>query len=90
MEDFNDWEKNIYFNCSSPSTEKCGVPFSCCKASPDVSFVCFYFGYFQFTVRIGIDLVRTPVVGSLLLTLQELGGVFGLLVTQEPGTLTDP
>ncbi|CAH1793916.1 unnamed protein product [Owenia fusiformis] len=26
-----DWESNIYFNCSSPSREKCGVPFSCCQ-----------------------------------------------------------
>lgn len=27
---YKDWELNIYFNCSSPSVEKCGVPFSCC------------------------------------------------------------
>lgn len=27
---YRDWEQNIYFNCSSPSVEKCGVPFSCC------------------------------------------------------------
>jgi len=30
VEDYNDWESNIYFNCSSPSRERCGVPFSCC------------------------------------------------------------
>ena len=30
IEDYNDWDANVYFNCSSPSREKCGVPFSCC------------------------------------------------------------
>lgn len=27
---YKDWENNVYFNCSSPSVERCGVPFSCC------------------------------------------------------------
>lgn len=27
----NDWDFNMYFNCSAKTTEKCGVPFSCCK-----------------------------------------------------------
>lgn len=26
-----DWSKNEYFNCSSPSVERCGVPYSCCN-----------------------------------------------------------
>lgn len=27
---YMDWGKNEYFNCSSPSVEHCGVPYSCC------------------------------------------------------------
>lgn len=30
-----DWGKNEYFNCSSPSAEKCGVPYSCCINATD-------------------------------------------------------
>ena len=36
-----DWDRNIYFNCSSAevgSREACGVPFSCCKPQPNVNF----------------------------------------------------
>ncbi|KAJ0170737.1 hypothetical protein K1T71_013509 [Dendrolimus kikuchii] len=34
---YMDWSKNEYFNCSSPSVEKCGVPFSCCINATDIS-----------------------------------------------------
>lgn len=30
VETYDDWDANIYFNCTSPSREKCGVPYSCC------------------------------------------------------------
>lgn len=30
-ETYNNWQQNIYFNCSSPGAEACGVPFSCCR-----------------------------------------------------------
>lgn len=35
----NDWNLNIYFNCTdlNPSRERCGVPFSCCVRDPAVS-----------------------------------------------------
>ncbi|KAL3252372.1 hypothetical protein MRX96_017690 [Rhipicephalus microplus] len=31
---FRDWNANMYFNCSraNPSSERCSVPYSCCKA----------------------------------------------------------
>eukprot|EP00795_Rhopilema_esculentum_P005006 gene5006-111_t len=31
IDTYDDWESNIYFNCSSPGAEACGVPYSCCK-----------------------------------------------------------
>ncbi|XP_041362438.1 tetraspanin-5-like [Gigantopelta aegis] len=31
IQSYNDWEFNMYFNCTSPGVEACGVPFSCCK-----------------------------------------------------------
>ncbi|XP_052779797.1 tetraspanin-17-like [Mya arenaria] len=34
--DYRDWEMNIYFNCTSPGGEACGVPFSCCKPTDAV------------------------------------------------------
>eukprot|EP00112_Aurelia_sp_Birch-Aquarium-sp1_P007472 Seg1815.3 transcript_id=Seg1815.3/GoldUCD/mRNA.D3Y31 product=Tetraspanin-33 protein_id=Seg1815.3/GoldUCD/D3Y31 len=30
LQGYDDWEMNIYFNCSSPGSEACGVPYSCC------------------------------------------------------------
>lgn len=39
LKDYNDWEQNIYFNCSSPGVEKCGVPFSCCQPNNEFAVV---------------------------------------------------
>lgn len=36
-EGYMDWSKNEYFNCTSPSVEHCGVPFSCCINATDLS-----------------------------------------------------
>ncbi|XP_050057110.1 tetraspanin-14-like isoform X2 [Aphis gossypii] len=36
-EGYIDWSKNEYFNCTSPSVEKCGVPYSCCINATDIS-----------------------------------------------------
>lgn len=41
-EGYIDWSKNEYFNCTSPSVEKCGVPYSCCINATDIS-VCVTF-----------------------------------------------
>ncbi|XP_022079962.1 tetraspanin-5-like [Acanthaster planci] len=40
-----DWEKNIYFNCSSPARSKCSVPYSCCQADPVADVVNYQCGY---------------------------------------------
>lgn len=32
---YEDWRSNIYFNCSSPGAEACGVPRTCCKTEED-------------------------------------------------------
>ncbi|GJQ76057.1 hypothetical protein Trydic_g18108 [Trypoxylus dichotomus] len=36
-EGYMDWSKNEYFNCTSPSVEHCGVPFSCCINATDIA-----------------------------------------------------
>ncbi|KAM6091420.1 tetraspanin-14 isoform 2-T2 [Theristicus caerulescens] len=43
----DDWDFNIYFNCSSESKsrEKCGVPFSCCIPDPAQKVVNTQCGY---------------------------------------------
>lgn len=48
-EGYDDWEQNIYFNCSSPGVESCGVPFSCCQPSDEFVVV---------NVQCGFDIRR--------------------------------
>ncbi|KAM4890521.1 tetraspanin-10 [Sylvia borin] len=31
LESYRDWESNLYFNCSAPGVQACGVPASCCQ-----------------------------------------------------------
>ncbi len=35
IDSYEDWQWNIYFNCSSPGVEACGVPKTCCKKEED-------------------------------------------------------
>ncbi|XP_077109500.1 tetraspanin-10 [Ranitomeya variabilis] len=30
VQSYHDWTSNLYFNCSSPGVNSCGVPYSCC------------------------------------------------------------
>ncbi|XP_014253246.1 tetraspanin-33-like [Cimex lectularius] len=34
---YMDWSSNEYFNCSSPSREQCGVPYSCCINATNIA-----------------------------------------------------
>ncbi|XP_077999456.1 tetraspanin-17-like [Glandiceps talaboti] len=41
----NDWDINMYFNCSSPAASACGVPYSCCvpdETSDVINYQCGY------------------------------------------------
>ncbi|XP_046845094.1 tetraspanin-17-like isoform X2 [Xenia sp. Carnegie-2017] len=31
VDNYNDWNSNLYFNCSQKTQEACGVPASCCR-----------------------------------------------------------
>ncbi|CAN7938148.1 unnamed protein product, partial [Ixodes hexagonus] len=43
---FRDWNDNMYFNCSrsNPSSERCSVPYSCCKKNSSEEVVSLYCG----------------------------------------------
>ncbi|XP_077999786.1 tetraspanin-14-like [Glandiceps talaboti] len=47
-EGFDDWEQNLYFNCSMEeigAVEACGVPFSCCRKNPEDTVINIQCGY---------------------------------------------
>ncbi|CAG9760798.1 unnamed protein product [Ceutorhynchus assimilis] len=77
-EGYMDWSKNEYFNCTSPSVEHCGVPFSCCINATDLSsrLVNIMCGYGVQTLSVAeaskkvwtsgcIEIVRTWAEGNL-------------------------
>uniref|UniRef100_A0A6I8N2V3 Tetraspanin 14 n=1 Tax=Ornithorhynchus anatinus TaxID=9258 RepID=A0A6I8N2V3_ORNAN len=68
-----DWDLNVYFNCSgeSYSREKCGVPFSCCVPDPAVSCSC--------PLIDGTVAVLRIKGGSLYLNVHSFSGKTGLL-----------
>lgn len=59
VEGFSDWDQNIYFNCSSPSREACGVPFSCCKPNLNEAIKNWQCGYDARKRRDASDLIYT-------------------------------
>lgn len=49
-----DWDQNIYFNCSSPGVEACGVPYSCCVKS-NTGLVNYQCGYGARNIKLSDD-----------------------------------
>ena len=41
---YKDWSQNIYFNCtqSNPSSERCSVPYSCCRDPRNFDVSCLF------------------------------------------------
>ncbi|MGH0117934.1 UNVERIFIED_CONTAM: hypothetical protein FKN15_074401 [Acipenser sinensis] len=60
----NDWNLNIYFNCTdmNPSRERCGVPFSCCVKDPAEDVLNTQCGY---DVRLKMDVVDPSPLNSI-------------------------
>lgn len=56
-EKYTDWERNVYYNCSSPAIERCGVPYSCC-ISDEVNSQC-GFGVLSLSESEAGDIVYT-------------------------------
>ncbi|CAG0921837.1 unnamed protein product [Notodromas monacha] len=67
-----DWDRNIYFNCSSAdvgSREACGVPFSCCRPKPDELIM---------NKQCGYDVRKPEYIGDLTGVIFERGCLGGV------------
>ncbi|XP_041352531.1 tetraspanin-33-like [Gigantopelta aegis] len=74
---YEDWESNVYFNCSSNATSRCGVPKSCCRIPS--SFDCGY-GVRRYSEKLTEQFIfNTGCIGVLMVIFKDNLVIIGFI-----------